>query len=150
MTKDRYAATRVKREPPHGWEPPSSLSAPGRSVLGLLALLITIPCAAHHSVSMFDVTKPVTLHGTVKEWQWVNPHCFLQMLVPAGGALTEWSIELQSPSSMYRVGWRPRTLQPGDKVTIIVAPTKDGAHGGTLISTIDVNGRALQTQQVRQ
>jgi Family of unknown function (DUF6152) len=118
--------------------------------VGAVAILIAVPCAAHYSVAMFDQTKPVTLHGTVKELQWVNPHCFLQMLIPTGNALTEWSIELQSPSSMYRIGWRPGTLQPGDKVTVVIAPTKDGTHGGSLMSATDVNGRALQTVKVRQ
>lgn len=121
-----------------------------RCVLGLMAALITARGAAHHSVAMFDSAKPVPLHGTVKELQWVNPHCFLQLLVPTAGTATEWSIELQSPSSMYRMGWRPGTLQHGDKVTVIIAPTKDGTHGGSLISATDANGNALQTAKVRQ
>ncbi|HEY6454636.1 MAG TPA: DUF6152 family protein [Steroidobacteraceae bacterium] len=115
-----------------------------------MSVLITAHCAAHHSAAMFDTTKPVRLHGTVKELQWVNPHCFLQMLTATGDAFTEWSIELQSPSTMYRLGWRPGTLLPGDKVTVVIAPTKDGMHGGTLMSAIDVNGKALQTAKVRQ
>ncbi len=118
--------------------------------MGLMSILIATHFAAHHSAVMFDTTKPVTLHGTVKELQWVNPHCFLQLLAPTGGAPVEWSIELQSPSTLYRTGWRPGTLRRGDKVTIVIAPTKDGMHGGSLMVAIDVNGKPLQTAKVRQ
>ena len=98
---------------------------------------------------MFDRAKTVTLHGTVKELQWTNPHCYLQVLVPGAGALTEWSIEMSAPGDMYRVGWRPRTLKPGDKVTVVMNPLKDGTNGGTLVSAIEPGGRSLGTVRPR-
>jgi hypothetical protein len=150
VTSHCYEAIRSGHGPHSRRTIPGSTGVLTRRLMGLMSVLITAHCAAHHSVAMFDTTKPVTLHGTVKELQWVNPHCFLQMLTPTGDALTEWSIELQSPSTMYRLGWRPGTLLPGDKVTVVIAPTKYGMHGGTLMSAIDVNGKALQTAKVRQ
>lgn len=65
---------------------------------GLSAWLIVIPCAAHHSFAMFDMKRTVTLHGTVKQFQWSNPHCYIQLLVPAQGTSAEWSIEMSSKS----------------------------------------------------
>jgi Family of unknown function (DUF6152) len=107
------------------------------------ALMIATPCAAHHSFAMFDRTKQVTLHGTVKQLEWTNPHCFLQLLVEDHGDSTEWSIEMNSPLDMYRVGWRPGTFKPGDRVTVIVNPTRRGDNGGSLVSATGPNGRTL-------
>jgi hypothetical protein len=103
--------------------------------------LVALPCAAHHSAAMFDFKRPLTLRGTVKELQWTNPHCFLQLLVPARGALTEWSVELLSPAGMYRMGLRPGSFKPGDKVTVVISPLKDGTSGGLLAAVIDANGQ---------
>ena len=117
---------------------------------GLIAALITVPCAAHHSMAMFDFQKPTTLHGTVKELQWTNPHCFLQILTPAAGETTEWSLEMQSPQTMYRLGWRPGSFKPGDKVTVTMAPVKDGTNGGMLMTAIDASGKIRATGKAPQ
>jgi hypothetical protein len=108
-------------------------------------LLFVTPCLAHHSFAMFDQTKTMTLQGTVKELQWTNPHCYLQVLVASRNATAEWSIEMHSPLSMYRFGWKPGSFKPGDKVTVVLNPLKDGANGGRLLSAIDANGRTLGT-----
>jgi hypothetical protein len=57
-------------------------------------LLFATPCLAHHSFAMFDQTKSVTLQGTVKELQWTNPHCYLQVLIRSQNAIVEWSLEM--------------------------------------------------------
>ena len=108
-------------------------------------LLIVRPCLAHHSFGMFDDKKTLTLQGTVKELQWTNPHCYLQVLVPSQGATAEWSIEMHSPLAMYRFGWKPGSFKAGDKVTIVINPLKDGTHGGRLINAVDASGRSLGT-----
>jgi Family of unknown function (DUF6152) len=108
------------------------------------ALLICISASAHHSFAMFDMTKTVTLHGTVKEFQWTNPHCFIQLLVPAADATVEWSIELNSPGAQYRGGWRPGTLKPGDVITVVIHPTKASSAAGSLVSAIDATGHTLK------
>jgi hypothetical protein len=116
-----------------------------RPITGALAMLFAAPCMAHHSFGLFDQSKSVTLQGTVRELQWTNPHCFIQMLVPSQNATSEWSIEMHSPSVMYRVGWRPRSLKPGDKVTVVINPLRDGTNGGSLVSATDSSGRTLRT-----
>jgi hypothetical protein len=121
-----------------------------RYLAGLIASLITLPCAAHHSMAMFDFQRPATLHGTVKELQWTNPHCFLQILTPAAGETTEWSLEMQSPQTMYRLGWRPGSFKPGDKVTVTMARVKDGSNGGMLMTAIDANGKIRATAKAPQ
>ena len=136
------------------YQPPARPSAARRSfgrsrraLVGLLALIAAGPLAAHHSFAMFDGKQSVTLHGTVKEFQWTNPHCFIQILVPDQGALTEWSIEMSSPADIYRQGWRPGTLKPGDKVTLVIHPTRDGVKGGSFISGVGPNGEVLLNEK---
>jgi Family of unknown function (DUF6152) len=111
--------------------------------VGTVAILIAVPCAAHHSMAEFDPSKPVTLHGIVKELQWTNPHCFLQMLVPTGGSTTEWSVEMAAPALLYRGGLRPGSFLPGDKVTVVVAPLRSGAIGGLFLSAIAADGKPV-------
>jgi len=89
---------------------------------------------------MFDVKGSLKLDGTVKLFQWTNPHCWIQVLVPATGAVTEWSVEMGAPSQLYRNGWRPGTLKPGDHVTIVIHPMKDGTKGGQFVSGTGPSG----------
>ena len=118
-----------------------------RRLVGLAALVLAGPCWAHHSFAMFERTKTVTLQGTVKQFQWTNPHCFIQVLVPSPGGPIEWSIEMNSPGASYRQGWRPGTLQAGDKVTVVINPVRDGTHGGRLVSATDPSGRSLNNSK---
>ncbi|HEY6454699.1 MAG TPA: DUF6152 family protein [Steroidobacteraceae bacterium] len=113
-----------------------------RLMAGTAAVLITAPCAAHHSYAMFDLTRSITLRGTVKELQWTNPHCFLQVLVQAQSTTAEWSLEMGSPATMYRHGLRPGSFKPGDKLTVVINPLKDGTNGGQFVSAIDGGGGA--------
>jgi hypothetical protein len=112
--------------------------------LGLACVLAASPCIAHHSAAMFDATKSITLQGTVKGFEWTNPHCWIQIVVPAGDTTAEWSVEMGSPSQLYRKGWRPGTLQPGDQVTIVINPTKDGSKGGSFVSGTHASGQPFE------
>ena len=105
------------------------------------AALGTPPALAHHSFAMFDAQKEVTLSGTVREFQWTNPHSWLQVQVPQGGASVEYSIELGSPNSMSRRGWRKSTFKPGDKITFAMNPMRDGSSGGSLVYALDAQGK---------
>jgi Family of unknown function (DUF6152) len=122
------------------------MNAP-QHLAGVLALLIALPCSAHHSYSMFDGSRTVTLEGTVREFQWTNPHCFIQLLVASPDARTqppvEWSIELVDPGALYRAGARPTTFRAGDRVTVVIHPLRDGTHGGFFVSAADSTGRTL-------
>ena len=82
------------------------------------ALLVAVPALAHHSFAMFDQRKIMTLDGTVTEFQWTNPHAFIEMDVVTGGATQHWSIELNSPmlfgpsQGSLKLYWPYRSLWP--------------------------------------
>jgi hypothetical protein len=111
-----------------------------RVVAGFFAALCA-PALAHHSVAMFDLTKNVTIQGTVKEFQFTNPHSWLQVMVTgADGTAVEWDFEAQGPSSLLRVGIKAKTFAPGDKVTVVAHPMKDGRSAGTLVTVTATDG----------
>ncbi len=120
-----------------------------RSHAGLGAMLLAAgivaapPALTHHSFAMFDIRSEVTLSGTVREFQWTNPHSWLQLDVERGASTVEYSIELGSPNTMSRRGWRRSTFKPGDWVTVTVNPMRDGSPGGALINAIDAQGNRL-------
>ena len=118
------------------------LAAP--AILVALALVTGQTATAHHSYAMFDAGRRIMLHGTVRELQWTNPHCFLQVLVPTAGATVEWSVQMDSPQAVYRQGWRPGTLKPGDRISLVIHPTKDGSHSGRYVSGTGPDGKALK------
>jgi hypothetical protein len=112
---------------------------------GSLAALIAAPALAHHSFAMFDADKTVELNGTVKEFQWTNPHSWLQVMVTDDKGVTkEWSLEMGSPGGLARNGWRPKTVVAGDKVTVSLHPLKDGSPGGQLLKVKLPDGRELE------
>ena len=99
---------------------------------------------AHHSFAAFDMEKTATLSGTVKEFQWLNPHSWIQMIVTdESGNAVEWSIEMSSPSSLSRQGWKPKTLKPGDKISVIMHPLRDSRPGGSFISGTLADGSKM-------
>ena len=104
-----------------------------------------VPALAHHSFAMFDMTKRVTLTGTVTAFEWTNPHAYIELDVPGdtAGKTKHWSIELGSPSILMQGGWKFKDLKYGDKVTVVVSPLKSG-EAGALLSTITMpDGRVL-------
>ena len=117
----------------------------GGAVAIMLAALLPIQSAgAHHSFAMFDRTKEVKLPGTVKMFQWTNPHSWLQLDVDQpGGAAKEYSIELGSPNTMSRDGWRRTSFKPGDHVVVTIHPMRDGSAGGSFVSAVDAQGKSL-------
>ena len=106
--------------------------------------LTTSPAEAHHSMAMFDQTKEVTLEGTVRVFQWTNPHCYIQVMVPdKDGKDVEWSLEMGAPMYLYANGWRPRTLKAGDHISVTINPLRDGKPGGVIITATMANGKKL-------
>lgn len=114
-------------------------------VLAAVATLTAVsgPASGHHSFAMFDNTKEVTLEGTVKEFQWKNPHSFIQLMVKQGGKDVEWSLEGGSPNIMGRNGWKRTSLSAGEKVKILIHPLRDGRPGGTFLEVHKTNGEVL-------
>jgi hypothetical protein len=112
----------------------------------LMVLAAAVPLHAHHSAAMYDHEKDLMLEGMVKEWQWTNPHVFLQVMVTdSKGVTTEWSIEGGALTNMKRAGWERTAFHFGDKVTITFHPLKSGAPGGTVIEAMNkTTGRTYE------
>jgi len=115
------------------------------SAAAALAFAAIAPAFAHHSDAMFASDKEVVLNGTVKEFQYTNPHSWIQLLVAqeAGAQPKEWSIETGAPIVLLRAGIKPTALKPGDRITLRAHPLKDGSAGGSLIDIKKEDGTTL-------
>jgi hypothetical protein len=112
-------------------------------VVAISAVGVTA-ASAHHSGAMFDASKQMTLEGTVKEFQFTNPHSWVQLNVQdASGKVTEWSLETGGLSSLYKRGVRKTSLKPGDKVTAVVNPLKNGSPGGSIRTVTGADGKNI-------
>jgi hypothetical protein len=112
--------------------------------LAAIGLMAALPVWSHHSTAMFDYAKTETVTGNVKDFQWANPHSYLQVLAADGkGGNVEWSIEIGTPTHMARLGWSRESLKPGDKVTVAFSPMKDGTHAGTVKTVTLQDGKVL-------
>jgi hypothetical protein len=113
--------------------------------VGLLLVLAAIPASAHHSAAPFDLTKSLTLQGTVEKWVWANPHSWLYIrVVKADGSQEVWGLESGSTGMLARAGWNAADMKPGDKVTVKVAPERTGNHIGLLNEVQLANGQVLK------
>jgi len=116
-------------------------------IAGALALALSIsatPAVAHHSMAMFDQTKTVTLSGTVKEFQWTNPHCYIQLMVKdASGKAVEWSLEMGAPMYLYAKGWRPSALKAGMPIKVTINPLRNGDPGGVVLTATTADGKQI-------
>jgi len=116
------------------------------ALLGAVAVSLTLggTASAHHSTAMFEWGKEASLSGTIKEYQWTQPHTFLWVIVPRGnGAFEEWGLEGMSPSWLGRRGWSRHTFQPGDKVSIVYYPLKDHRPGGFYVRVTRPDGQVM-------
>ncbi len=121
-----------------------------RARLGVLAAaagLLVSPVAvlAHHSFAAeYDANKPVTLKGTVTRIEWMNPHArFYIDVKDANGALTNWNLEMASPSALVRNGWTRKSLNVGDEVTVQGSLAKDGSQMANARVVLLANGRQV-------
>ena len=118
------------------------------TVAALVAASSLGTAAAHHAATMFDRDRTVELVGTVREFQWTNPHIWIQIQVPNdAGELDEWSIEGGVPNRLFRAGWRPNSFKPGDEVTIRAFPMRDGGKAGLFIGARLPDGSTLGRYQ---
>jgi hypothetical protein len=107
-------------------------------------LLAAAPAFSHHSAAMFDPEKVVTLSGTVKEFEYTNPHSWLYVVVrDEKGTDTLWGFEAEGPSSLMRAGIRHNSLQPGDQVTVRARPLRDGRPAGAWVTVTKSDGTVL-------
>ena len=113
--------------------------------LGIVAVAgLAVPALAHHSFAMFDAEKTLTMTGTVKEFEWTNPHVWLRVIVADDkGMPRQWALEMGAPGQQARVGWHPDSVKPGDSVTVTIHPLKDGSRGGQFMRAVLPNGQTL-------
>jgi len=110
--------------------------------LGLL--IVSVPLLAHHGAAQFDVGKKVTVKGTVTEWFWSNPHCFLRFdAAGADGQVVHWAVETQSGPNILPQGFSKQSFKVGDEVTVTLEPVKNGRPMGRLLQVVLPDGSTL-------
>jgi hypothetical protein len=113
-------------------------------VVSALFVIHTSSVSAHHSFAMFDDTKELVITGEVTEFQWTNPHTWIEMdVAEADGTAKHWSIEAGSVLGLSRQGWKRTTIKRGDKISVVIHPLKSGEPGGSLMGIVTADGRAL-------
>ena len=122
----------------------STLRLSAMAIAAAVAAIAAGSASAHHSTAMFDMQKSVVLEGTIKEFQWTNPHTWIVFDVPnASGGVDEYGIEGMSPNYLARSGWDKHTLSSGEKVELTIHPLKDGRKGGFNVSVKLPDGKVM-------
>lgn len=98
---------------------------------------------AHHSFAMFDKEHPVELQGTVKSWEFTNPHSWLVLMIMKNGRPTEVNIEGASVLTLVRQGFGLNTFVPGEKINLVISPLKNGGLGGAFVKATKADGTVL-------
>ena len=114
------------------------------NLLSLVACVFAGPAIAHHSFSMFDFSKTGTYQVQVVSFEWSNPHAWLHVLLPEpDGKAYEWALEMGSIAQITAGGWTPESVTPGDRITVVMAPLRDGSRGGSFRSGVLADGRKV-------
>ena len=125
-----------------------------RRKIEMFLIIFLATCAsvfAHHGTAAYDETSRVTIKGTVTQFLWANPHTQILLDVKDDkGNITHWSTETFSPGKLLHKGWTKDCLRPGDQITIILNPAKNGSPVGFLLKVILANGKELGTQDQQQ
>jgi hypothetical protein len=114
-------------------------------VVGLL--IVSVPLFAHHGNAEFNTEKTVTVKGTVTEWFWANPHCFLKFDEKTdSGEVRHWVVETSNPPDMINSGWSKYSLKAGDEVAVTMHQVKDASKSiGRVVKVTMANGKVLGT-----
>jgi len=114
----------------------------------VLLLIAASSAAAHHSGTMFEQAKTITVEGVVKEFQWTNPHSWLLVdVTDKNGKVTTWGFEAEGPSTLQRAGIRPSEFKPGTKVTMTGRPMKDGRPAATWVLAVRGDGKKFDPRE---
>ena len=115
------------------------------AALAIAGLFVcAFPAVAHHSGAGFDNDKQIELTGTIKEFQFKNPHTWIQIVVENDkGEKVEWSLEWGSPNSLGRQGIRPSTFPPGARATMRLHPMSNGAPAGAFVGAKFTDGKTV-------
>ena len=107
-------------------------------------LLLSLPVLAHHGSAAYEMGKPISVKGTVTNFQFVNPHVLIFIDAKNDqGQIEKWQGELTSPNRLVHAGWKHDTLKPGDEITLVGAPAKSGAHSLWLNKVIGTDGQPM-------
>ena len=105
--------------------------------LGCVLSLVSLSSMAHHSGSMFEEKKTITLTGVIKEFQYTNPHSWLIIDVTGDdGKVTSWGFEAEGPSTLLRAGIKKSDFKPGTKITMTGRPMRDGRPAAYWVSAV--------------
>jgi Family of unknown function (DUF6152) len=119
------------------------------SLVAVVLLTSAVSLLAHHGNAAFDSNNKVTVKGTVTEWFWANPHCFLKFDVKdEHGEVVHWVAETSNPPDMINAGWTKASLKPGDEVTVTLVAAKNGKPIGRVQQVLLANGKILGTRPV--
>ena len=110
---------------------------------GALCAAAASSASAHHSFAMFDPQHPVQVEGTVKSWEFTNPHSWLILMVMKGDTPIEYSIEGASVNTLIRQGFGPHTFSPGEKILVTYNPLRSGGIGGSFVKAVKADGTTL-------
>ena len=119
-------------------------------VVGAIAvlLLFSSPLRAHHGAAAYDNKNPLTLKGTVTDFQFVNPHCQVYFDVKNDrGEVEHWRSELTAPNKLARAGWTKRSLKPGDQILVTGLPGKNNGRAIWIQKLIGPDGQPMQLQE---
>ena len=107
-------------------------------------LTVSAQTFAHHGAQAYDQQTKVTLSGTVTSFEWTNPHSQIHLDVNNDkDNVVQWNFETQPPNVLVHAGWTKNSLKPGDQVTIVGNPAKNGAPVGIIQKVILANGQEL-------
>lgn len=110
--------------------------------VALIVMSGSVPMSAHHSPTMFDMTKSIEMKGEVRRFEWKNPHSYIQLLVKdETGKEVEWSLEMGAFVYLMNSGLTPSTVKPGQTLTVTVSPLKSGKNGGLVLRIVTPDGR---------
>ena len=119
--------------------------------LATAAIVFATAATAHHSFNMFDTDKTVTVHGTVQDVQWTNPHVILVVNSDskAAGAPAVWNVECTSPGNLKRIGWTRKSIKAGDRIEVQINPLRDGSAGGAFAKATLLDSGQVFTASLR-
>ena len=111
---------------------------------GVCLFVYSGPLLAHHGGGAYDTDHPLTLSGTVKEFMFIQPHPLITLDVKSDqGAMTEWSVEMTAPNHLVHYGWSGKKLKPGDQITVVGSPARNGLKVLNLRKISWTNGEVI-------
>jgi len=119
--------------------------------LAAVVFTLSVPLFAHHGNAALDVGKKVTVKGTVTQWLWANPHCWLKVDVKDdSGTVVNWVGETNNAADMIEKGWSKSTFKVGDEISVTLEPVKNGKPAGKVLEVVLPNGQTLGMAYLKQ